>query len=243
MGVFGMPTPLGYDEAKVGEPFVKIGVGWLEKIEETHYRFGYAYRITKPGTWQTEAAPDRVTFAQTMDGPRGWAYHYTKRVVVPEGTPGFRIEHVLKNTGSRPIHTTVYNHHFTMIDDQPIGPAYVVRFGFDVTAKRSLKDIARVQGREIVFRRTLKPREAVFSDLSGFGRQPTHNDITIENRQSGAGIRIKGSRPVVQVHFFAARTAVCPEPFVELPIAPGQQARWHSDYRLFTVSVPPAADR
>jgi len=116
----------------------------------------------------------------------------------------------------------------------------VVRFPFAVRTKRRLKDVAQTRGKTIVFLRDMKDREAVFSDLDGFGREAAHNHFTVTNRAAGAGVRITGSLPLVQFHFFATRTTLCPEPFVELKVAPGQQVAWHADYVFFTVDAPQA---
>ena len=42
---------LGYDEAKAGERFVRIGVGAIQKPEEPRYRQFSTYPIVDPGTW------------------------------------------------------------------------------------------------------------------------------------------------------------------------------------------------
>ena len=235
MGVFGMPAPLGYAEAKVGEPFLKIGVGLLEKGQDRPYRFGGKYRIVKPGLWRTRVGKANVEFTQAMAGLKGWGYVYRKRIGLLENAVGFAIVRSLKNTGRRTIHTTQYCHNFVVIDDKPIGASYIVRFAFPVRAKRALRGIARVRQREISFVRDLKTDEALFSDLEGFGPRSADNHVVVENTASGAGIEIKGSLPLAQFHFFAAQTCVCPEPFVELKIAPGEEAEWRSDYTLLTV--------
>lgn len=43
--------PLGYEESKPGENFVKIGVGALKKTEERPYRFASTYEIVNGGQW------------------------------------------------------------------------------------------------------------------------------------------------------------------------------------------------
>src|SRR4029079_562375 len=45
---FGLQSPLGYDDAKVGGTFLKIGVGELEKPKEEKYSFANKYKVVKP---------------------------------------------------------------------------------------------------------------------------------------------------------------------------------------------------
>ena len=43
------------------------------------------------------------------------------------------IAHVMKNTGSKPIETNVYNHNFTTIDKQPTGPDFEITVPWQIT--------------------------------------------------------------------------------------------------------------
>ncbi len=43
-------SALGYNEAKPGEMFVKIGVGVLRKPDNSPYQFSKLYDIVNPGT-------------------------------------------------------------------------------------------------------------------------------------------------------------------------------------------------
>lgn len=43
-------TPIGYEDAKMGEDFLKIGVGSLRKSADSPYRFGSPFTIVNPGS-------------------------------------------------------------------------------------------------------------------------------------------------------------------------------------------------
>jgi 4-hydroxy-4-methyl-2-oxoglutarate aldolase len=51
----------------------------------------------------------------------------------------------MKNTGKKLIETNVYNHGFFVIDGQPSGPDFTVKFPFDVKAVADLQGLAEVQ--------------------------------------------------------------------------------------------------
>lgn len=234
MGIFGMPAPLCYNEAKPQETFIKIGVGFLEKTEKPGYQFDYPYRIVKPGVWKIKKGKDWIEFQQEMSNAQGYAYTYTKKITLPRQKPEIVITHFLGNTGTKVIETTHYSHNFFNIDEQPIGPDYLVKFAFKVKTKQSLGGIAEVKAdkREIGFNREIAEKEAVFSELEGYQGTVKENETLIENKKTGTGIRIKGDLPVCQYNFYAARSIVCPEPFVEIRLKPGQSKEWQTVYSL-----------
>jgi len=47
------------------------------------------------------------------------------------------------------------------------------------------------------------------------------------------GIRITGDTKLKELHVWAIKTALCPEPFVEFNIAPGAEVKWSTRYELF----------
>jgi hypothetical protein len=230
----GTSGPLGYAEAKPGEDFLKIGVGLLKKAEEPEYRFWFNYQITKPGAWTVRHGPNWVEFRQELSGANGYRYSYTKRITLPEKRPELVITRSLRNTGPKPLATSHYCHDFTIIDGEPIGPSYRVRFPFAVTTKSDLKQRLELHGDTITFPRGLEQDEDVFAELEGFSSAASSHAATVENVKSGAGVKIEGSRPLARFHFWATHRAACPEPFVQIELAPGEQAEWQTKYTFFT---------
>ena len=49
-------SSVGYDEAKAGETFVRIGVGAVRKPQEPAYRRFATYEIVDPGQWKVDDA-------------------------------------------------------------------------------------------------------------------------------------------------------------------------------------------
>ncbi len=230
---FGMRSPPGYDEAKSGEPFLKIGIGVFEKRpkdpakpETDTYRFHGTYPLLKLGTWDVEREADRIAFHQTLEYG-GWAYRYTKRVRLTED--GFLIRRRLENSGTRAIATRHYGHHFIAIDDRPVGPAYEVVFGFEPEADPLIGPV-RLDGRALAFTEELGRDQSAFARLSGFESDPAHHAAVVICREAGAALRIRGDRPPVDWQFYAQSTAACPEPFVEVDLEPGRSMEWQTAY-------------
>ena len=224
---------LGYDEAKPGGTFIKIGVGVLRKPQEPNYDRFRRYEIADPGKWTIHKAADRIEFVQELSDPAGYAYSYRKTVRLTAGKPEMVLEHSLRNTGHRVIETTVYDHNFLVIDKQPIGPDVVVTFPFDLRSARPMGNLAEVRGKQLVYLRKLEKDERAFTTLEGFSQSAQDYDIRVENRKTGAGVRIVGDRPLSRVVYWSIRSVLSPEPYIQMRIEPGQESQWRIAYTFW----------
>src|SRR5437773_11713773 len=113
---------LGFDEARPGGTFVKIGVGVLRKPDDRNYDPYRLYPIQDGGKWTVIPKPDSIEFRQVLADERtGYAYEYLKIVTVIGRPPHLVLDHTLRNTSKRVIQTSVYNHNFLCLDRQPPG--------------------------------------------------------------------------------------------------------------------------
>ena len=226
-------SALGYKEAKPGETFVKIGIGLLEKPEEEHYSFAKTYKIIKTGPWTVNKDKDWIEFQQDFEDESGWGYQYIKRISLIEDKPRFVISHSLKNTGSKTINTSQYNHNFFMIDKEPIGKNYVLKFPFNVKIMRDLENSISALGKTLMFNRNLEDGESLFTELEGFSDSAVDHRIVIENQKTGAGVKISGDRPLSQFFFWTMKRTVCPEPYINIELEPGERAEWNTSYLFY----------
>src|SRR5688572_20920104 len=88
---------LGYDDAKVGGEFVRIGVGAVRKPEEASYQRFKTYDIVDAGKWTVKKADDSIEFTHELGDHNGYAYVYTKRIALSKEKAGMTIQHTLKN--------------------------------------------------------------------------------------------------------------------------------------------------
>lgn len=228
---------LGYDEAKAGGTFVRIGVGVVRKPDEKAYRPFFTYDIVDPGKRSVRHGKNWIEFEQKLTSDDGYAYVYRKRVSLTKGKPQLVIEHWLKNTGRKTIDTNVYDHNFFVIDHEVVEPEIAIRFAFAPKPKQELTNGAEIRGNEIVYTRELQKGESVFSDIEGFNKDAKDYDIRIENRKTGAGVRISGDRPLSRVVFWSIRSVACPEPWIQLQAEPGRETKWKITYDFYT--MPP----
>ena len=254
---FCMFEPLGFKEVVTGGVFYRIGVGELVKKEKATkdaktgkiasapFVFYANHKIARRGEWKVTCGKDRAEFVQDFRGKRGWGWHYTKRVVLAKAEPSFTISRELTNTGTKAIDTTHYCHNFTKIDDEPIGPAYRVRFPFEIkliAIQGNAADAVAIRGREAVFVKALGPGKSVWTDLGGFAAGAKDHAVTVENRKTGASVHITGDRTLRHWRFWSTHLATCPEPFVTVKLAPGESMKWSSTY-TFRAGKPVAGAR
>jgi hypothetical protein len=231
-------SALGYADAKTGETFVRIGVGLLKKPEEPRFQQYKTYEIVDNGKWTVKTAADSVEFTQELADPvSGYAYLYRKTVRLAKDAPHMTIEHSLKNTGRKTIETNVYNHEFFMLDGQPSGPDFSVRFPFEVKAVADLHGLAEVRGQELHYLQELTPRGTVHTELTGFGPGARDFDFRVENRKTGAGVHVTGDHPLSKIDFWSIRTTLCPEAYIEMKIEPGQESDWRLAYDFYVVKA------
>jgi len=225
---------LGWAEAEPGGTFVRIGVGVLLKKPEASFQRFQTYEIVDHGKWITNHWKDRVEFIHQLNDGKGYAYVYTKTVRLKGDT--MVIDHALKNTGTKPIATSVYDHNFFTLDRRQTGPDVVVRFPFAPKADRPFGDLAEIRGRELVFLKELGPKENAFAELSGFGPTASDYGFEMENRATGAGVRVTGDRPLTKVIFWSAIKTACPEPYIDASAQPGRTTNWRITYTFYEAS-------
>ncbi len=193
--------PLGYDEAKPGGTFVKIGVGALRKTENIAYDNYHLYEIADGGRWHVRHKRNSLEFTQELnDASSGYGYVYTKLVELTSGQPEMILRHTIKNTGSRAIHTSVYNHNFLVLDGKAPASGLLIKLPFQIDSPGPKdKSLAEVLGQEIRYLKALTGRDTVAFQIRGFGTQPVDNEIRIDNATLGAGMTIATDAPAKRI--------------------------------------------
>jgi hypothetical protein len=230
-------TALGWDEAKPGGTFIKIGVGVLRKDSEP-YSYTKLYEIVNPGTWTVAPRNDAVEFTHDLTDPAtGYGYLYAKTVRLKPGKPEMILEHRLKNTGRRTIQSTVYNHNFLVLDKQPPGPDFTITVPYPIQAIRPPdKNLAEIRGNQIVYRQALTGQDVVQTTLPGFRPDPRDHAIHIENAKVGAGLNITSDRPLSSHALWSIRSVLSMEPFIAMTIEPGGEFTWQTTYEYFVLA-------
>jgi hypothetical protein len=233
-------TVLGYDEAKPGEAFCKIGVGALRKIDSAPYSSYTNYPILNQGKRTVKSGADSIEFTQEVDCGDGYAYSYSKTIRLLKDEPVMTIAHRLVNTGSKPIATQVYDHNFLTIDHQSTGPDISIGFAFAPKPTQALDGLAEIRGNRLRFPKNLEGKDTFYAEFTGFGKTAADYYIKVENGKTGAGVEIRGDQPLVNLGLWAVRTVVAPEPYIQMIVPAGKEFEWRYTYRFYTIA--PAKD-
>jgi len=235
-------APLDF-EARPGT-FVKIGVGVLRQPDTQAYDHYRHYQVVDGGTRTTKITRDSITFTQALSSngtayfydlsSKGTAYIYEKTLRLVPGEPQLVIEHRLKNTGSKAISTSAYDHNFLTL--KPGNAGIKVTFPFTVAAASPPPaDLMRIEGRTLTYLRPMKNKERISFLITGFGNNAKDYDFRVEDTASGAGVRVRGDHPITRLNIFSIDKVQSVEPYIAIDLAPGEEKSWRYTYSF---SIP-----
>ena len=223
---------LGFDAAAPGGLFLKIGVGVLRRPDAEPYDRYRAYEIVDGGRWATRVGKDTVTFRQVLaDKASGYGYVYTKSVQIVRDRPVLVIRHALRNTGAKPLVTSVYDHNF-FATGRPTDAGFRFIAPWPVTADAiSRPDLVRVGGHTFEILGRYAPTDMTAIWLSGFGATPRDYAFRVEDARSGLGYSVQGDRPLDRLMTWTIWSNLSVESFIRLNAVPGKEERWSYTYR------------
>ena len=226
---------LGYEDAKPGGTFLKIGVGILRKLSDQPYTQYQLYPIVDGGKWSVTKTADSVTFRQELhDASSGYGYIYTKTIRLVAGKPEMVMGQSLKNVGTRAINANVYNHNFLVFDHQPTDAAFSITFPFDLKVDLVPDPkLAVVDKKQLLYRSTLVGEDRVYFNADGFGKSADDYRFRLENSKAGMGMTITGDRPLYKLALWSIRSVIALEPFVDVSVEPGGESTWEYRYAYY----------
>ena len=228
---FGMRrTPPGFDEAGIGDLFLKPGGGLLKKDKDGEYDFFHPYPVAAFLKTETLREVDRITFVQQIDNFHNFGYRYTKQYRWEKKHSRLVIQYELTNIGKKPLVTDQYNHNFFSFGKSLPGNSYQLHTDF------SAKPIQR-SGTWCDY------RQRVFS---GFHMIPPGCYLTSttwipakENRcvlihpNFPWSVEISGDFDSRKFAIsFKDEEYISPEIFIEIRLNPGETRRWNRFYQL-----------
>ena len=225
-------TQIGYDEARPGGEFLKIGVGILKRDALPYDRFRL-YEVADKGKVEVEREASRAFFRQRLEG----VYDYVKEVeLVGENT--LLIRHSLLDSGTDTLDFQVYSHNFFILDGAQTGRDTVFSFPFRPSGNwRSPYDCVRLTENGIAFDRDLAPSESVFmgdlvssAPLAAPGLPPEPFSFILSNKSNGLSVLGACDRAMDHAVFWSNREVSCIEPYIPFSIRPGDRAEWTLSY-------------
>ena len=226
--------PIGFDDVAPGEPFLKIGVGMLEKMEGEYDRFKL-HNIVDPGRRTLEVTENSIIQGHMLESEQGYAYEYLKTIEIT-GSDSFRIGHKLTNKGSKTLKSDVYNHNFFTLGLLQTGASRQLDFPFKPEGDwRAEYSEVGFTDSGIRFTRTLKKGESVYTGNiheTGKGLSGTPGSFVLFETQTGRGVRTKCTLPMTKAVFWSYHLIACIEPYVDFNVAPGETFEFELDYTL-----------
>ena len=228
---FGIDHALGFEDAAVGEWFHKIGVGLLKK-DSDQYLFHKKYEI-KPAAFDVVSDANKVVIRCKSQTVNGYSYVLRKEIVLQDNS--FSINYYLENTGEKTINTDEYNHNFTAINKDLMGPNYTLGFPFQLEPESfdeavNPKNKLIIKPNEFQFKGTPQA-QFFFSNLTGGQKKVAQWELT--NADSQIGIREAGSFETDKINLWGWEHVISPELFYKISVEPGQSKEWSRTYTTF----------
>jgi len=97
-----------------------------------------------------------------------------------------------------------------------------------------MQQLAGPQGNKLVYNKVLEGSECYQTSFTGFSNEVKDYDVRIENKKTGAGVRITADRPMTRFGYWSIRTVVAPEPYIDINVEPGKEFTWTYTYDYYT---------
>ncbi|MFZ5987233.1 MAG: hypothetical protein ACOYWZ_08950 [Bacillota bacterium] len=223
---FGITTPIGYDDAKPGDKFPKLGAGLLTRPDESDYFFFDKYVVT-PFPVKISTDIDTAVFKIDPLDCNGYAVKMVKKISLSENT--LIIDYHLENVGTKYIKTEEYCHNFIAVNNNSIGPGYMLKFPYDIKSDE-VPEVMTLKGNTISWNQV--PDKDFYCRPDGFSAVQNHFwELVYEPER--AGVREFSNFPVHLVAVWGNTHVVSPEVFINVNIAPGEVQEWSRKYEFF----------
>lgn len=223
---------VGFEQAGIGGHFLKPGIGIFKRDNNDPLRFP-ALPALNEGKRGFKATKNGARFTQDLQDPEsGYGYSYVKTVTLAPGKPQMTITHLLKNTGTKDIVTTVYCHNFLTLS--PGSEHMVITAPFAWEAEKPLQpELVKLDGKTIRYLAPIPKGVTTISLMDGFGTSARDYDFTVTNSKTGFGERIRADQPIVKINMWSISTTYSLEPYIAIALKPGESKRWTYTYDLF----------
>jgi len=223
---------VGFEEAGMGGRFLKPGIGIFKRDNDNVLKFPTLPALNE-GKRTFKATKNGAHFTQDIGDPQsGYGYAYEKVVTLVPGKPQMTISHVLKNTGKKPIVTTVYCHNFLTLS--PGSEHMVITAPFAWSAEKPLQpELVKLDGKTIRYIAPIPVGTTTISLMNGFSDKVSDYDFIVTNTRTGFGQRIRADQPIAKINMWSISTTYSLEPYIAISLKPGETKRWTYTYDFF----------
>lgn len=256
---------LGYREAKLGEQFLKIGVGKLVKgscpacDSSEDYKFNSPYQFAEIPEWSMSQSDPQSVQLYHQAFLRDHGYSLKKEISLVDDT--LSVTTTLTNLGRNAFSTVWYSHNFFTCDDVAVGPDYLLDLNLNGDQdplyeepgtwswSTPLDNYARVQRNSghitVQMLWAVEPGIRVKSEFTrddttngGFSLHACGSKITSaipQTEDPTSGISMYA------YNLYLERGTMSPEPQILMHLDPGQSATWSQKLTIGDESMPDEA--
>jgi len=224
---------LGFEEAQVGEPFLKIGVGKLVKNSDDYNPFEINEHSEAP-IWTVDHTQTSVNMTHEAQLNSKWGYRLHRTFQMSDNSLTYETE--LENTGSEDFITTHYSHNFLSHDHQEVGPGWELSLDTDLEDysepgvgfwSTPLTDHWEFSSSDNVWRAT----NAIGVDkIKAQFRSSTHDAsgtyTATFNKSFSVRSEVTGPLPLFAFSLYIESTTLSPEPVQWISVPSGQKVRF-----------------
>ena len=212
-------------KARVGEYFLKPGVGLLLKETDGPYNFANCYK-TVPFKIEVSHVENAILFVTPPDPCDGYALRQEKRLEVTGNRLDMRIK--LSNEGEKDFIGEEYCHNFLTVNNMSLGPDYTLEFpAWSGRGEATREGRLRVEGNALTFTGPLERAEMFLIDAGEFTRKPGDAfEWIFQNRSEGAFVRAREQINLSRVALWAADHMFSTESFHAIKLAPSESDSW-----------------
>ena len=223
--------PPGFDAAKAGDSFVKIGIGALRRPDMGEYDHYRAYDIVDHGQWRWRKLGKHglIMSQELADHGSGYAYRYIKRIDLVAGAPRMIISDSLTNRGRLRIHSTVYDHNFLTLDNHPTEAGLALELPFTIQSDVPAAN-ATIAGNRLTLARTPDVHESIAFAIRGYAAHAADNRIVLTSANKQAAVSVTSDKPLEKLQFWSIQRVAAIEPFIRVDASAGHTVQWRYRY-------------
>ncbi|WP_339820965.1 hypothetical protein MKZ15_07255 [Paenibacillus sp. FSL R7-0216] len=228
---FGIKEAIGYEDARVGELFPKLGVGLLTRPDEAEYRFYREYACRRFETEIEQKSAQQICFTTQPAECRGYAVRMLKNIEI-SGNQLF-VTYTVENTGNRTILTDEYSHNFLGIDGYAVGSDYVLKLPFVPkiwSDEPETLEGLEFKGDHVTWER--RPEKDFYFRMDHFDGREVPWLWELTHHPSGLTVRELSKLPLSSAAVWGHGHVISPEMFFAVHVAPGERQSWTRIYEF-----------
>ena len=223
-----MDTQL-YDQTNLADYYPMIGIGLVKKTDTIPFYFCKLYPIV-PFERELIITDSSVSMRSLPQLSHGIAVDQTKTISIDNNT--LTINNTLINVGEKKIETTEFCHNFIRFNELPVNSKYKLILPYQISAKMRRGELS-VSPHSYRLRDFEPESNSTAFWINGYEGLSSHW-MKILHDDSSLSLLIEDDFPIYRFFSWNAPHAFCPETFIHISLAPGEEKTFIRKYTFNT---------